>query len=276
VSAQLVAAGYTVDLVCQVLDLARSSYYFSPAPAADEQGLKDSLEEVAADWPTYGYRRLTKELARKQVHVNAKRVRRLMRVLELTGKKPRKRTATTDSRHSFPRFPNLVAELLIDRPDYVWVGDITYIRLRQGFVYLAVLMDVFTRQIRGWELSRSLEQELTLTALDRALVNHQPEVHHSDQGVQYAATAYVERLQARGVQVSMAAVGHPDENPYAERLIRTIKEEEVYLADYHDFTDAYAQIGQFLNDVYNHKRIHSALGYLTPAEFFARWAVAAG
>ena len=137
-------------------------------------------------------------------------------------------------------------------------------------------MAVFTRQLRGWELGRSLEHSLTLTALDRALVNHQPEVHHSDQGVQYAATAYVERLQGLGIQVSMAAVGHPDENPYAERLIRTIKEEEVYLADYHDFTDAYAQIGQFLNDVYNHKRIHSALGYLTPAEFSARWERAAG
>jgi len=276
VSAQLVAAGYAVELVCQVLDLARSSYYFSPAPAADEQDLKDSLEEAAADWPTYGYRRLTKELARQQVHVNAKRVRRLMRALQLTGKKPRKRTVTTDSRHSFPRFPNLVLALVIDRPDQVWVGDITYIRLRQGFVYLAVLMDVFTRQIRGWELSRSLEQTLTLTALDRALLAHQPSIHHSDQGGQYAAPAYVDRLRGRGIQVSMAAVGHPDENPYAERLMRTIKEEEVYLADYHDFTDAYAQIGQFLNDVYNHKRIHSALGYLTPAEFSARWAVAAG
>lgn len=275
-SAELVAAGYTVDLVCQVLDLARSSYYFSPAPAADEQDLKDRLEQAAADWPTYGYRRLTKELARKQVHVNAKCVRRLMRALELTGKKPRKRTATTDSRHHFPRFPNLVSALVIDRPDQVWVGDITYIRLRQGFVYLAVLMDVFTRQLRGWELGRTLEQTLALTALDQALLDHQPEVHHSDQGVQYAATAYVERLQGLGIQVSMAAVGHPDENPYAERLIRTIKEEEVYLADYHDFTDAYAQIGQFLNDVYNHKRIHSALGYLTPAEFSARWELAAG
>lgn len=275
-SAKLVAAGYAVDLVCQVLDLARSSYYFSPAPAADESSLKDRLEQVAAAWPTYGYRRLTKELARQQVHVNAKRVRRLMRALQLTGKKPRKRTATTDSRHSFPRFPNLVLDLVINQPDHVWVGDITYIRLRQGFVYLAVLMDVFTRQIRGWELSRSLEQSLTLTALDRALAHHQPRIHHSDQGGQYAAPAYIERLRRRGIQVSMAAVGHPDENPYAERLMRTIKEEEVYLADYHDFTDAYAQIGQFLNDVYNHKRIHSALGYLTPAEFSARWAVAAG
>jgi putative transposase len=227
-----------VDRVCQVLDLARSSYYFSPGPVADEQAVKDALEQAAEDWPTYGYRRLTKELARKQIHVNAKRARRLMRTLELTGEKPRKRTATTDSRHNFPRFPNLVAALLIDRPDQVWVGDITYIRLRQGFVYLAVLMDVFTRQLRGWELGRSLEQELTLTALDRASGDHQPEVHHSDQGVQYAATAYVERLQGLGVQVSMAAVGHPDENPCAERLIRTIKEEEVYLADYHDFTGA--------------------------------------
>jgi len=276
VSAELVGQGYAIGLVCQVLELGRSSYYYSPQPTADEQAIKDALEQAAEEWPTYGYRRLTEQLERDFERVNSKRVRRLMAEMELTGEKPRKKTATTDSRHGFPRFPNLVVDLVIDRPDQAWVGDITYIRLRQGFVYLAVLMDVFTRHIRGWELGRSLEQALTLTALDRALADHQPEVHHSDQGVQYAATAYVERLQALGIQVSMAAVGHPDENPYAERLIRTIKEEEVYLADYHDFTDAYAQIGQFLNDVYNHKRIHSALGYLTPAEFAARWDVAAG
>jgi putative transposase len=276
VSTQLVAAGNPVGLVCQALELPRSSYYHTPQPVADEQATKAALEQAAADWPTYGYRRLTKQLERDFARVNGKRVRRLMAELSLTAKKPQKKAFTTDSRHNFPRFPNLVAGRLIDQPDQVWAGDITYIRLRAGFVYLSVLMDIFTRQIRGWELGRSLEQSLTLTALERALTDHQPSVHHSDQGVQYAATAYVDRLQAHSIQISMAAVGHPDENPYAERVIRTIKEEEVYLADYHDFTEAYEQIGQFLTDVYNHKRIHSALGYLTPTEFAARWEGVAG
>jgi putative transposase len=153
--------------------------------------------------------------------------------------------------------------------------DITYIRLKRDFVYLAVLMDVFTRLIRGWELGRSLDQSLTRTALERGLAQHRPEIHHSDQGVQYAATDYVARLQALAVQVSMATVGKPEENPYAERLIRTIKEEEVYLSDYQDFTDAHQQLGRFLDDVYNCKRIHSALGYLTPLEFASGWTLRA-
>ena len=222
-SAQLVTAGYPVGVVCDMLNLARSSYYHAPAPVPDEGASKATLEQVAGEWPTYGYRRLTAQLARTGHPINSKRVRRLMGELGLQAQKSPKRTATTNSRHAFPRFPNLVVDLAIERPDQVWVGDITYIRLRAGFVYLAVLMDVFTRQVRGWELSRSLEQTLTLTALDRALAGHQPQVHHSDQGLQYAAIAYVARLHARNVQLSMAAVGHPDENPFAERLIRTIK-----------------------------------------------------
>lgn len=141
-------------------------------------------------------------------------------------------------------------------------------RLQREFIYLAVLMDLYTRSIRGWELSRHLDQTLTLTALERAVVTgHQPEIHHSDQGVQYAATAYVARLEQLGAQISMAEQGEPRQNGYAERLMRTIKEEEVALAEYRDFADAYTQIGRFLDDVYQRKRIHSALSYLTPAEF---------
>jgi transposase InsO family protein len=151
------------------------------------------------------------------------------------------------------------------------VADITYIRLRREFVYLAVLMDVFTRCLRGWHLGRSLDQGLTLAALERALVVAIPQIHHSDQGVQYAATAYVERLQKLHVQLSMAAIGEPRENGYVERLMRTIKEEEVDLSEYHDFADAHRQITRFLDDVYNIKRIHSALGYLTPLEFEQQW-----
>ena len=162
-------------------------------------------------------------------------------------------------------------QLEIVRPEQVWVSDITYIRLRQEFVYLAVLMDVFTRCIRGWHLGRSLDHSLTIQALERALAHHRPEIHHSDQGVQYAAIAYTTRLQAVGTQISMAEVGAAWQNGYAERLMRTIKEEEVDLSDYQDYADAFRQIGRFLDEVYLHKRIHSSLGYLTPAEFESQW-----
>jgi transposase InsO family protein len=159
----------------------------------------------------------------------------------------------------------------VGRPDQVWVADITYIRLMNEFIYLSVIMDVFTRCIRGWHLGRSLEQELTLTSLEVALERGRPEIHHSDQGVQYAATAYVEMLIAAGAAISMASVGEPEENGYAERLMRTIKEEEVDLSEYEDFSDALRGLGWFLDDVYNRKRIHSSLGYLTPAEFEQQW-----
>ena len=176
-----------------------------------------------------------------------------------------------NSEHAYPRFPNLVEGLEVTRPEQVWVADVTYIRLRKEFIYLAVIMDVFTRCIRGWHLSRSLEHELTVVALKRALEGGRPGIHHSDQGVQYAATAYVELLRSREVEISMASVGEPEENGYAERLMRTIKEEEVDLSEYQDLADARRQLGRFLDDVYNTKRIHSSLGYLTPSEFEQQW-----
>jgi putative transposase len=203
--------------------------------------------------------------------VNAKRVRRWMDELGLCGAPPVRKTRTTNSAHAFPRYPNLVKDLKIQRPDDVWVADITYIRLHDEFIYLAVLMDVFTRSIRGWHLGRDLDQSLTLAALERALVVGTPTIHHSDQGLQYAAAAYVERLTGLRVQPSMAAVGEPRENGYAERLMRTIKEEEVELSEYRDLADARGQIGQFIDAVYNVKRIHSSLGYLTPKEFEEQW-----
>jgi transposase InsO family protein len=226
---------------------------------------------VAAEWVTYGYRRTTEQLRRGEWVVNHKRVYRLMRQMDLTVKVKRKTRKTTNSKHDFPRYPNLVQDLEIVRPDQVWVSDITYIRLRQCFVYLAVIMDVFTRRIRGWHLGRSLDQSLTVTALQRALNRGVPEIHHSDQGVQYAATIYVQMLQAVNVQISMAEVGEAWQNGYAERLMRTIKEEEVDLSDYKDYTDALQQLGRFLDEVYGYKRIHSSLGYLTPAEFEDQW-----
>lgn len=264
------AADYPVRLICQVLDSARSSFYHRPV-ATDEHALVATLQSLAREYPTYGYRRLTVEVRKQRGRINTKRVRRLMRHLGLNRKRKRKKRPTTQSQHPYPRYRNLVCDLPILRPDQVWVCDLTVIQLATEEVYLAVLMDVFTRCIRGWHLSRSLDEALTRAALERALANHRPEIHHSDQGVQYAANGYVERLQSLNVQISMAEVGQAWQNGYAERLIRTIKEEEVYLSEYRDFHDAYQQIGRFLDEVYMHKRIHSALGYLTPAAFEAEW-----
>lgn len=264
------AEAYPVTMLCEVLSLPRSSYYYQPVER-DERDLKAAIEELAGQWPTYGYRRITAELKRAEWNVNHKRVARLMRQMGLQVQQRRTKQWTTDSKHGWPRFPNLVLELEISYPEQVWVGDITYIHLQSDFVYLAILMDVFTRSIRGWHLARGLDQALTLTALKRALACSRPEIHHSDQGVQYAAGDYVHLLQDREVAISMADVGAAWQNGYAERLVRTIKEEEVYLSDYHDYHDAYRQIGRFLEEVYMHKRIHSSLGYLTPAEFETQW-----
>lgn len=266
------AKDYPIRLVCRLLDVPRSSVYYAAQPVPDDEAmLKTVLLDLAGQWPTYGYRRLTAMMRRLGWPINDKRVRRWMEELQLTGAPPKRTTRTTNSKHGFPRYDNLVKDLEISMPDQVWAADITYIRLHREFVYLAVLMDVFTRCLRGWHLGRSLDQGLTLAALERALVVATPQIHHSDQGVQYAATAYVERLKNRNIQPSMAAIGEPRENGYAERLMRTIKEEEVDLSEYHDFADAHRQIRRFLDDVYNVKRIHSALGYLTPLEFEQQW-----
>jgi putative transposase len=261
---------YPLRQVCRVLSYPRSSFYYQ-AQATDETALQVAIERLAGEWPTYGYRRITAMLKREGIEVNHKYVARLMQAMGLQGQRPKRHPHTTDSAHAYPRYPNLVQSLTIERPDHVWVGDITYVALRSDFVYLAVLMDVYTRCIRGWHLARHLDHGLTLTALQRALSRHQPEIHHSDQGVQYAATAYIQALHDRKVLISMAAVGEPTQNGYAERLMRTIKEEEVTLHEYADFHDAYQHLGRFLDEVYQHKRIHSALGYLTPVEFEAQW-----
>jgi putative transposase len=268
----MLASHYPVRLICEVLELSRSSYYYLASSSDDDQ-LRLAISELAAAWPTYGSRRLTAQLRREPHHrvVNRKRVQRLMREMNLVGRRKRARQATTDSRHSYPRYPNLVKGLEVSKPDEVWVSDITYVRLRNEFIYLAVIMDVFTRIIRGWCLSRSLAVELTLAALEQALSKALPKIHHSDQGVQYAATEYTGRLVEAGAAISMAEVGHAEQNGYCERVIRTIKEEEVYLSEYRDFDEAREQIGRFIDDVYLNKRIHSSLGYLTPAEFEQQW-----
>jgi len=266
----MLSEDYPVRLVCDIVGCARSSYYYQ-GEERGEAALQAAIEAVALEFPTYGYRRVTAQLRRQGWVVNRKHIRRLMREMGLQGRTKRRTRRTTNSEHRFPRYPNLVQGLAIVRPDQVWVSDITYIRLGHDFVYLAVIMDVFTRRIRGWHLGHSLDQSLTLLALQRALANHVPEIHHSDQACQYAATTYTEMLQDAHVLVSMAEVGAAWQNGYAERLLRTIKEEEVYLSDYEDYADALRQLGRFLDEVYVHKRIHSSLGYLTPAEFEEQW-----
>ena len=260
--------GYSIALVCDHLELSPSTYYYK-AVQVDEGALENAVGEVAGQFPTYGTRRMAKQLRRPphEIIINRKRARRIMaKKGMLIPVKCRKRR-TTDSQHPYPRYPNLVKTMEITHPEQVWVSDITYIRLHHDFVYLAIIMDVFTRAIRGWCLSRSLDQALTLTALKGALTNHVPDIHHSDQGVQYAADGYINLLKVHGIQISMAAVGKAEENGYAERVMRTIKEEEVDLSEYYDFADSARQIGHFIEDVYNTKRIHSSLGYLTPVEF---------
>jgi putative transposase len=263
---------YSCRLVCQLLDLPRSTFYYQRR-SADEGQLITDLKQVAGQFPTYGTRRVTQQLRRSpyRYQLNRKRTQRLMRQLNLLRPVKRRQCRTTNSDHPYPRYPNLVEGLVVTKPDQVWASDITYIRLHHDFVYLAVVMDVFTRAIRGWCLSHSLDGQLTLTALRRGLSQGWPVIHHSDQGVQYAAHAYIDELQHHHIQISMAAQGQPEHNGYAERLMRTIKEEEVDLSDYQNFADAERQLGRFLDDVYMTKRIHSALGYLTPVEFEAAW-----
>lgn len=266
------AAEYPVTLLCELLQVSRSSYYYEAAEP-EESTVRQALETLAAEFPTHGSRRLAAQLWRAPYRfiVNRKRVQRLMIELNIQVRTKRVIVRTTNSRHGFPRYPNLVQELVITQPDEVWVADITYIRLRHEFIYLAVIMDVFTRDIRGWQLGVGLGADLALGALEKALQRGTPRIHHSDQGVQYASTVYTARLLEVGASISMAEVGESAQNGYAERVIRTIKEEEVALNDYADLADAECNLERFIDDVYRYKRVHSSLKYQTPAEFEATW-----
>ena len=257
---------YSVRQICDALGLHRSSLYYQPKTDPFEQPLRNEIEKLSARYPTYGYRRITQLLKRLGHTVGSTRVRRLMKEQNLSV--AIKRTCqTTQSVEGLGQWVNRIENLDICRRNQVWVGDITYVRLKGQFIYVAVLMDVFTRMVRGWQVSRHLTQPLTLRTLQQALSQNVPEIHHSDQGVQYLSKAYISTLVGHGIEISLAHRGRPWDNSYAERLIRTLKEEEVYLNEYDDISDARARIEHFILQVYNHKRPHSALGYLTPVEF---------
>lgn len=263
----------SVRHLCALLGLSRSWFYDRPqqlSQAERDTELRDAIERIVLAFPGYGYRRVTAELHRQQWIVNHKRVLRVMRTESLLCQLQRRWTATTDSRHGLRTYPNLLAGLALSRPNQAWVADITYVRLPTAFVYLACVLDAWSRRCVGWQLSRTIDTQVTLAALNQAIAGRHPEsglIHHSDRGVQYASTAYIERLTEIGAQVSMSATGNPYDNAKAESFFKTLKYEEVYLNQYVTFADAEAQLSRFIDDVYNQKRLHSSLGYLPPVEY---------
>jgi putative transposase len=275
------AGELTVKRMCVLSQVSRAGFYRARhrQPARDgDLPLRDALQRVALEFPSYGWPRMTAELQRRGWAVNHKRVYRLMREDNLLCLRRRKFVVTTNSAHPLPIYPNLARSLTLEGRNQLWVADITYIRLLTEFVYLAVILDAFSRRVIGWALDRMLGDTLTLRALRMALERRRPVpglVHHSDRGVQYASRDYTELLQAHGVVISMSRRGNPYDNAIAESFMKTLKYEEVYRQDYRDLAEAHASIGQFLEQVYNEKRLHSRLGYRPPAEFERTLTVAA-
>ena len=262
-----------VTRLCQALVLSRATYYRWRAaePVSDpDVELRAQIQAMAVEMPAYGYRRITHELRRQGVVVNHKRVLRLMRKDNLLCLRTRSFVRTTDSAHDYVVYPNLLPELTVSGLDQLWVADITYVRLQHEFVYLAVLLDAYSRRCIGWALDRYLEAELALAALRMALATRPIRpglVHHSDRGVQYASHAYTNLLKVHEIQISMSRTGNPYDNAQAESFITTLKYEEVYLFEYQNLAEARGRIGHFIEEVYNAKRLHSALGYRPPVEF---------
>ena len=257
---------FSVRQICDTLGFTRSNLYYQPKSDPSEAGLREEIERLSLRYPTYGYRRITQLLVRSGYTIGYKRVARLMKSANLLVA-VKQVCQTTNSIEGVRPWSNHLENLDVARCDHVWVGDITYVRLKGHFIYVCLLMDVFTRIIRAWHISQHLNQSLTLKPLEEALRQSVPEIHHSDQGVQYLSNAYISLLKHHRIEISVAHRGCPWENGYAERLIRTLKEEEVHLNDYEDIHEAQERIGHFITQVYHQKRPHSALGYLTPIEF---------
>jgi putative transposase len=267
--------GLTIERMVKLGRVSRSGFYrfegTEPGPDAD-MDLRDAIQRIAVEWPSYGRPRITAELRRRGWRVNPKRVYRLMREDNLLCVRRRKFVVTTDSNHTRKVYPNLARDMILTATDQLWRADITYIRLRDEFVFLAVILDAYSRRVIGWELDRTLEDSLTLTALRMALARRTVEpglVHHSDRGTQYASGDYTDLLKANRITISMSRKGNPWDNAACESFMKTLKYEEVLRNEYRDLTEARASIREFLEKVYNHKRLHSALGFLPPAEFEA-------
>ncbi len=264
----------SVVRMCRLLGVTRAEVYRDPksrAARAETEVVHQQIVGVAAEMPAYGYRRVVEEVSRRRSRrVNHKRVRRVMREEKLVCRRPKRFRVTTDSRHGFHVYPNLAGGMQLSDINQLWVSDITYVRLPRGFCYLAAILDAFSRRVIGWSLESYLDAELTVAALRMALATRAlgaELIHHSDRGVQYACAQYTELLKENDIQISMSRRGNPYDNAQAERFMRTLKEEEVYLSDYESVAEARTSIKYFLEQVYNHKRLHSAIGYLPPAEF---------
>ena len=268
-----------VQRLCTLGHVPRSSYYrMKSAPKMlsdpEDERLRQELHAVCAEYRSYGYRRATHELRRRGFAVGRKRIRALMYKENLRCRSKKRWIQTTDSKHGYRIYPNLAHAMVLERPNQLWVADITYIRLVYDFVYLAVILDAFSRRAVGWALSRHIDTHLTLTALENALQARTVEpglVHHSDRGVQYASTDYVALLDSHNIAISMSRKGNPYDNAKAESFMKTLKTEEVSISEYETFSQAKEQIDRFIDIVYNNKRLHSALDYRTPAEFEAQY-----
>lgn len=265
-----------MNRLCEIAGVSRAGYYRfrlgRPSQEAD-MDLHSEIQKIALEWPAYGYRRVHHELMRRGWMVNHKRVLRLLRIDNLLCVRRRKFIFTTDSKHGLHIYPNLAKDMVLTDINQLWIADITYIRLEVEFVYLAVLLDAFSRSCIGWALQRSLEAALVLEALRMALKHRHPRpglVHHSDRGVQYACKDYTDQLDEHGIRISMSRRGNVYDNAMAESFMKTLKYEEVYRMEYRDLTEAQASMKEFLEKIYNRKRLHSALGYRPPREF-ERW-----
>ncbi len=267
--------GFSIAEACRIAQVGRTGFYrefLDQAPREADVLVRDAIHKVALENRLYGYRRVTAALAHAGWAVNHKRVVRLMREDNLLALRKRPFVFTTDSRHTYRVYPNAAAEMQVTHLNQLWVADITYIRLRETFVYLAVILDAYSRRVVGWNLDHRLHTELPLGALERALAERVIEpgiVHHSDRGSQYCSDEYVRRLQDLRFVLSMSRPGNPYDNAKAESFMKTLKAEEVYLQQYRDAEQARASLGLFIDAVYNRKRLHSALGYHSPCAFEA-------
>lgn len=256
------------------MKMPRSTYYYKPRKR-DQEVLVGEIERIVVEFSGYGYRRVTKELKRRGTGVNSKVIRRLMRERGLGCKQKKGFVVhTTDSNHPYPIYPNQVRDLIVTRLNQVWIADITYVRILRGFAYLAALLDKLSRKVIGYAVSRMINRALTLDALKMAVERRRPApgcIHHSDRGVQYAAHEYVDYLKEHQFEISMSAKGNPYDNAMAESFMKTYKYEEVYLSDYETYEDVLRNAARFIEDVYNAKRLHSAIGYVPPNEFETEW-----